>query len=104
MKLPEPDSARVYNLFLSSSDEEETRRLRERVRRLIDDVINPRLGDYEQAGVRLALQRWEQAAPQKVEPGQRVNELFVAGVLSEALFRTRTGDPLLTMEVLYQLS
>jgi hypothetical protein len=23
---------------------------------------------------------------------------------SEALFRTRTGDPLLTMEVLYQLS
>ena len=25
-------------------------------------------------------------------------------VLSQALFRTRTGDPLLTMEVLYQLS
>jgi hypothetical protein len=25
-------------------------------------------------------------------------------VLREALFRTRTGDPLLTMEVLYQLS
>ncbi len=24
--------------------------------------------------------------------------------VSEALFRTRTGDPLLTMEVLYQLS
>ena len=28
----------------------------------------------------------------------------VYGVFVRALFRTRTGDPLLTMEVLYQLS
>ena len=28
----------------------------------------------------------------------------VAGVVDEALCRTRTGDPFLTMEVLYQLS
>jgi hypothetical protein len=32
---------------------------------------------------------------------QRDAVLFCLG---EALFRTRTGDPLLTMEVLYQLS
>jgi hypothetical protein len=29
---------------------------------------------------------------------------FLQGLYREALFRTRTGDPLLTMEVLYQLS
>jgi hypothetical protein len=28
----------------------------------------------------------------------------ISGAFVEALFRTRTGDPLLTMEVLYQLS
>jgi hypothetical protein len=76
MKLPEPDTVRSYNLFLSSSDEEETRRLRDRVHRLVDDVINPRLADYEEAGVRLAVQRWEQMPAQRVEPG-RVNQLFV---------------------------
>lgn len=84
MNFPEPDTVRSYNLFLSSSDEAETRRLRERVRRLVDDVINPRLGDYEQAGVRLAVQRWEQAAAQRVGPGQ-VNELFVAKARRAAL-------------------
>ena len=33
----------------------------------------------------------------------RQHEIAICRVL-EALFRTRTGDPLLTMEVLYQLS
>ena len=32
------------------------------------------------------------------------NRARVQGFRLEALFRTRTGDPFLTMEVLYQLS
>jgi hypothetical protein len=84
VKLPEPETVRSYNLFLSSSDEEETRRLRDRVRRLVEDVINPRLSDYEQAGVRLAVQRWEQTAAQRVERGQ-VNQLFVTKARRSAL-------------------
>jgi hypothetical protein len=88
MKLPEPDTARFYNLFLSSSDEEETRRLRERVRGLVEEVINPRLDDYEQAGVRLAVQRWEQTAPQRVEAGRTVNELFVTKARRDSRIQT----------------
>ena len=38
------------------------------------------------------------AAAREVEKGA------VSSAFREALFRTRTGDPLLTMEVLYQLS
>lgn len=85
MKLPEPDTVRSYNLFLSSSDEDETRRLRDRVRRLVDDVINPQLDEYSEAGVRLAVQRWEQTAAQRVEPGATVNGLFVAKARRAAL-------------------
>lgn len=84
MKLPEPDTVQSYNLFLSSSDEAATQRLRERVQRLVYEVINPRLSDYEQAGVRLDVQRWEQTAPQRVATGQ-VNELFVTKARRSAL-------------------
>ena len=84
MKLPEPSLVRSYNLFLSSSDEAETQRLRQRVQRLVYEVINPRLSEYEQAGVQLAIQRWEQAPAQRVEPGQ-VNELFIAKARQSAL-------------------
>jgi hypothetical protein len=42
--------------------------------------------------------RWTKcSAPEKQKPR-------VCGAFVRALFRTRTGDPLLTMEVLYQLS
>lgn len=84
MKLPEPDTVQSYNLFLSSSDEAETRRLRDRVQRLVYEVINPRLSEYEQAGVRLDIQRWEQTAPQRVAEGG-VNQLFVAKARRSAL-------------------
>ncbi len=94
MKLPEPDTVRSYDLFLSSSDEEETRRLRERARRLVDDVINPRLADYEQAGVRLAVQGWEQTPAQRVEPGQ-VNQLFVAKARRSSLTMVLLLDEIL---------
>lgn len=84
VKLPEPDIVRSYKLFLSSSDEEEMQRLRQRMQRLVYEVINPRLSEYEEAGVQLAIQRWEQAPPQRVAPGQ-VNELFVAKARRSAL-------------------
>jgi hypothetical protein len=84
VKLPEPDTVQSYNLFLSSSDETDTRRLRDRVQRLVYEVINPRLSEYEQAGVRLDIQRWEQTAPQRVAEGG-VNQLFVAKVRRSAL-------------------
>ena len=78
MKLAEPPTAAVYTLFLSSSNEDETRKLRQRVKRLVEDVINPRLNEFSEAGVRLALDMWERDAAQRVEPGQFVNDLFVA--------------------------
>ena len=37
-----------------------------------------------------------------IEPGQRKPRL--SGAFLRALYRTRTDDPFLTMEVLYQLS
>jgi hypothetical protein len=40
----------------------------------------------------------------RVERGLRSGNPAVCSGFFEALFRTRTGDPLLTMEVLYQLS
>ncbi len=40
---------------------------------------------------------------QKTECGSK-KPASSQGFLRQALFRTRTGDPLLTMEVLYQLS
>jgi hypothetical protein len=84
VKLPEPDTVQSYNLFLSSSDEPETRRLRDRVQRLVYEVINPRLSEYEQARVRLDIQRWEQTAPQRVAEGG-VNRLFVGKARRSAL-------------------
>lgn len=84
MKLPEPDTVQSYNLFLSSSDEAETRRLRDRLQRLVYEVINPRLSEFEQAGVRLDIQRWEQTAPQRVAEGG-VNQLFVEKARRSAL-------------------
>jgi hypothetical protein len=84
VKLPEPDTVQNYNLFLSSSDEDDVRLLRDRVQRLVYEVINPRLSEYEQAGVRLDIQRWEQSAPQRVAEGG-VNQLFVAKVRRSAL-------------------
>jgi len=84
VKLPEPDTVQSYNLFLSSSDEGETQRLRNRVQRLVNEVINPRLNEYEQVGVRLNIERWEQTAPQRVAAGE-VNQLFVAKARRSAL-------------------
>src|SRR4051794_40440741 len=59
MKLASPDPGQIYTLFLSSADDEWTRKLRLRVKRLVEDVINPRLGEYREAQVRLALDMWE---------------------------------------------
>jgi hypothetical protein len=52
------------------------------------DAKSPRLGSY-------------QAAEKRSAEGRRTKNPCSG---AEALFRTRTGDPLLTMEVLYQLS
>ena len=48
-KLRPPLAMNVHPVFLSSSDEEETRRLRSRIKGLIDDVINPQLLRYREA-------------------------------------------------------
>jgi hypothetical protein len=54
------------------------------VQRLVYEVINPRLTEYEQTGIRLEIQRWEQTAPQRVAEGS-VNQLFVAKARRSAL-------------------
>jgi hypothetical protein len=77
MDVAAPAASNTYRLFLSSADDEWTQKLRDRVKRLVDDVINPRLGDYREAGVWLALETWERGAAQRVARGRRVNDLFV---------------------------
>jgi hypothetical protein len=77
MDVSVPPASNTYTLFLSSADDEWTQKLRSRVKRLIDDVINPRLGGYREAGVRLALDMWEREAAQRASPGRKVNDLFV---------------------------
>lgn len=77
MDLSVPPASNTYTLFLSSADDEWTEKLRVRVKRLIEDVINPRLGGYRESGVRLALDMWEREAAQRTAPGERVNDLFV---------------------------
>jgi hypothetical protein len=42
--------------------------------------------------------------PRVPDQATEIAKFFRLQGVSEALFRTRTGDPLLTMEVLYQLS
>lgn len=78
MDLSAPDASNTYTLFLSSADDDETKKLRSRVKQLVDDVIDPQLrGGYREAGVRLALDMWEREAAQRAAPGRSVNDLFV---------------------------
>jgi hypothetical protein len=77
VKLREPATRREYTIFLSSSDEAEFRRLRERIQRLIYDRIVPALVEhYPQTQITLRVCRWEQHAPQ-YDPERSVNEIFV---------------------------
>src|SRR4051812_42658952 len=77
MKLREPSTVLQHQLFVSSADEDLTRRLRQRVKRLVEDVINPQLLNYPEGRVTLALRLWEREAAQKAEPNENVNEIFV---------------------------
>jgi hypothetical protein len=69
----------------------------------------------DKVGVRLAARRERRVAPWYApaahvahQPhegdGQRTKKGRISGPFRGALCRTRTGDPFLTMEVLYQLS
>lgn len=84
-KLRAPLAMKLHLVFVSSSDEPETRALRARVKGLIEDVINPQLLRYPEAQVQLSLQMWERAAPQRVPEDTRVNEIFVEQVRESAL-------------------
>lgn len=84
-KLRPPLAMNVHPVFMSSSDEEETQRLRARIKGLIDDVINPLLLKYREAGVLLSLETWERSAPQRVVEGEHVNAIFVDQVRQSAL-------------------
>lgn len=77
MRLAEPSPVDRYTLFLSSSNEPDARRLRERVKTLVDDVIGPQLFlEYPESGVSLYVDMWERTAAQKVA-GANVNAQFV---------------------------
>jgi hypothetical protein len=52
-------------------------------------------------GLRQAFHRGESQVILQIQWKQKAP---ICGAFAKALFRTRTGDPLLTMEVLYQLS
>jgi hypothetical protein len=85
-KLRPPLDAKIHPVFVSSSDEDATQRLRARVKGLIEDVINPQLRyAYPEAGVQLALDTWDRAAAQQVAEDQTVNEIFVEQVHASAL-------------------
>ena len=47
---------------------------------------------------------FQQVVSKAAAAAPRLKKGAVSSAFREALFRTRTGDPLLTMEVLYQLS
>jgi phenylalanyl-tRNA synthetase alpha subunit len=84
-KLRPPVPMNVHRVFVSSSDEEETQRLRSRIKGLIDDVINPMLLTYPEAEVLLSLQTWERSAPQRVDADEHVNQIFIEQVRQSAL-------------------
>jgi hypothetical protein len=77
MKLRTPPTVDQYTLFLSSSNQAETKRLRKRVKTLIDDVISPQLRRYPEAEVAIVVDMWEREAAQKAPTGGDPNDLFV---------------------------
>jgi hypothetical protein len=90
VKVGEPTTVDLYPIFISSaSDVDEVRK---RVKRVIEDAINPPLGD--RVAAQLFPDMWERASAQ-VAPGRTINEMFVeravaaAGVL--VLLKTRVG-------------
>jgi hypothetical protein len=81
-------------LFLSSSDDPPLRRLRSRVKTLVEDVINPQLiAEYPESGVTIALEVWERVAPQQAG-GRSVNEIFVEKVRASQLTLVLLHDEL----------
>src|SRR5256885_13369168 len=85
MKLREPLNVDQYTLFLSSSDQAATRKLRRRVKALVDDVVGPQLRRFPEAEVSLAVDMWEREAAQKAPKGGKVNDLFVELARASAL-------------------
>lgn len=84
-KLRPPRPTNQYLVFVSSSDEDETNALRERVKGLVDEVINPQLLTYPEARVELSLRMSERSAAQRVPEGEHVNRIFVDQVRESAL-------------------
>src|SRR5262245_27776022 len=76
MFLRPPPNTAEYTLFLSSSDQTETKALRRRIKSLIDDVYSPQLRDNDERA-RLAVRMWERAAAEQAPPGETTNERFV---------------------------
>lgn len=80
MRLQPPPLYGPYRLFLSSSNDAPLRRLRKRVKTLVEDVINPQLlNEYPDAGVTVYLDVWDRVAAQSAH-GEPVNEIFVKKV------------------------
>jgi hypothetical protein len=85
MRLRRPPKVDNYTLFISSSDESGVRRLRERVKQLVDDVLNPQLKEqYPEARVTLDVYVWERAVAQRAY-GESVNDRFVRQVRESSL-------------------
>jgi hypothetical protein len=91
VKIGEPRTVDLYHVFISSaSDVDEVRK---RVNRVIEDAINPPLGD--RVAAQLYPDMWERASPQ-VTPGRTINEMFVERAVAAAcvlvLLKTRVGN------------
>lgn len=84
VRLPEPHSLDQYTLFLSSSDQQALRRLRRRVKTLVDDVVSPELRRSD-TQVGLVVDLWEREAPGRVPEGETPNSRFVQLALSSHL-------------------
>jgi hypothetical protein len=80
MRLRPPLKVDQYTLFISSSDEEDVRPLRRRVKQLVEEVVNPQLAEhYPEARVSLDVYVWERAVAQRTY-GASVNDRFVQQV------------------------
>jgi hypothetical protein len=85
VRLPEPSPVDRYTLFVSSSNEPAARRLRQRIKTLVDDVISPQLNlEYPESCVAFYVDMWERTAAQKAS-GSSVNDQFVTRARSASL-------------------
>lgn len=90
MRLGQADFVQLYRIFLSSGDD--ALLLRDRVTRLVDEVLSPQLKDAGEQ-IRFEIDRWERTAAQRTDD-TATNAQFVRRALNSQLTLTLLIDQL----------